>query len=190
MKQLLMRATSGSLEPQQLRREIQDADTPEMRARRGIIGVSLLGIASMAIVSLYQMGIVRHLPDPPVRRPHFHSDKVNASKEAFGYGMPDAPLTIAAHATNMVLAAAGPASRYRNRPWLPLLATALAAAQASVAAKYLFYQMPKVDRAWCPYCIVDALTHFATAALTLPEARRAITSRRGTGRLAQWRRAA
>jgi hypothetical protein len=30
--------------------------------------------------------------------------------------------------------------------------------------------MPYVDKAWCPYCIVDALTHFATLGLVLPEA--------------------
>lgn len=33
----------------------------------------------------------------------------------------------------------------------------------------LLYQMQKVDKAWCPYCIVDALMHLATLALTLPE---------------------
>jgi hypothetical protein len=38
-------------------------------------------------------------------------------------------------------------------------------------------EMPKVDRAWCPYCVLDALTHFATFALTLPEARKAIAGR-------------
>ena len=30
--------------------------------------------------------------------------------------------------------------------------------------------MPKVDKAWCPYCVVDALTHFATLGLAVPEA--------------------
>jgi uncharacterized membrane protein len=178
MKQLLMRMTSGEMEPQALRRSIQESNSPEMSARRAIVGVSLVGIASMAIVSLYQMGAARHLPDPPVRRPHFHSDKVNASTEAFGYGMPDGPLTIGAHAANIMLAAAGPDDRSRQRPWLPLLASLLSGLQAAVAAKYLFYTMPKVDKAWCPYCIADALTHFATFALTLPEAQKAIVRKR------------
>ena len=111
MKQLLMQMTSGGMQPQALRRSIQESDSSEMASRRAIVGVSLVGIASMAIVSLYQMGAVRHLPDPPVRRPHFHSDKVNASTEAFGYGMPDGPLTIGAHAANIMLAAAGPDDR-------------------------------------------------------------------------------
>lgn len=177
MKSLLMRVTSGGLEPQQLRSAIQDSRDREMRLRRAIFAVSMLGITSMAAVSLYQLGAIRHLPDPKTRRPHFHSDKVNASDEAFGYGMPDGPLTIAAHAANIVLAASGPPDRGRHRPWLPWLAALLSAAQASVAAKYLFYTMPKVDRAWCPYCILDALTHFATFALSLPEALRVLRER-------------
>ncbi len=57
------------------------------------------------------MGIVKHLPDPPVKKPHFDSDKVNSSKEAYSYGMPDGPLTIAAHATSIAIAAAGPPDR-------------------------------------------------------------------------------
>jgi hypothetical protein len=52
----------------------------------------------------------------------------------------------------------------------------IAAPQAATAAQYLFYQMPKVDKAWCPYCIVDALTLFATFGLTLKESTRSVRS--------------
>lgn len=167
---LLRTALSGNVPPAQLRDEIRDDPGRDMRLRRNAAAVSLVGIASMAIVSLYQMGKVRHLPDPPTSTPHFDSDKVNATTEAFGYGMPDGPLTLLAQATNLAIAAAGPADRARTRPWLPIVAAVVAAPQAAVAAKYLFHQMPNVDEAWCPYCVVDALTHFATFALVLPEA--------------------
>lgn len=167
---MLRSALSGDTPPAQLRDEIRDDPGRDMRRRRNAAAVSLVGIASMAIVSLYQMGKVRHLPDPPTSTPHFDSDKVNATTEAFGYGMPDGPLTLLAQATNLALAAAGPADRARTRPWLPIAAALVAAPQAAVAAKYLFHQMPKVDKAWCPYCVADALTHFATLALVLPEA--------------------
>lgn len=176
MKELLIQATSGDMSPEELQERIQNSDAPEMRYRRGIAAVSLIGIAAIGAVSLLQMGLVKHLPDPPVNKPHFDSDKVNSSKEAYSYGMPDGPLTIAAHATSLAIAAAGPPDRYKDRPWLPLLATALALPQAAIAAKYLFYQMPKVDKAWCPYCVTDALMHFATVALTLPESVRALES--------------
>jgi uncharacterized membrane protein len=77
---------------------------------------------------------------------------------------------------NLLLASTGGTDRASRHPWLPLLATAIAAAQAGVAVKYLFYQMPKVDQAWCPYCIVDALAHFTHFGLTLPEAIEALRS--------------
>lgn len=174
MKNLLMEATSPGLEPQELQRRLQTDRSPEMRYRRAITLVSLLGIASMAAVTLKQTGIVKHLPDPPVDTPHFDSDKVNSTEEAYGYGMPDGPLTLAAHAISLAIAAAGPPDRYEKRGWLPLLATALALPQAAIAAKYLFYQMPKVDKAWCPYCVTDALMHFATLGLTIPESLKAV----------------
>lgn len=172
-KTLMHRTLAGGLPPEELRRRVR-SDAEEMRWRRGIVGASLVGMAAMGVVSLYQTGVIRHLPDPPTRWPHFHSDKVNASPTAFGYGMPDGPITLAAHAVNLALAAAGPPDRYRRRPWLPLLASLLSGAQAAVAAKYLFHQMPYVDEAWCPYCVADALTHFATFALTLPEVAQAM----------------
>jgi uncharacterized membrane protein len=174
MKQLLMQATSGDMSAEELERSIRDDDRREMRNRRAIVGVSLIGMAAMGIVTLLQTGIVRKLPDPPVDTPNFDTEKVNTSEEAFSYGMPDAPLVLVSHATNIAIAAAGPAGRYADRPWLPLAAAAVALPQAAIAAKYLFYQMPKVDKAWCPYCVVDALTHFATVALTIPEALRAL----------------
>lgn len=176
MKNLLMKITSGDMEPKELQRRIQNSQEPMMRYRRAIVGVSLVGIGVMAIVSLLQTGMVRHLPDPPVDKPHFDSDRVNSTEEAYSYGMPDGPLTLAAHATMLAIAAAGPPERYENRKWLPLLATALALPQSAIAAKYLFYQMPKVDKAWCPYCVTDALMHFATLALTLPEMAKALTT--------------
>ena len=159
-------------EPARLRRDLHDDGSPELNLRRGVVTSSLLGMASMAIVSLYQTGILRRLPDPPLES--FDSDKVNASDTAYGYGAPDGTITLAAHAVNLALAAAGTADRAREQPWLPILASGLAGAQAAVAAKYLFYQMPKVERAWCGYCITDALTHLATFALTVPEAAKAV----------------
>lgn len=129
----------------------------------------------MALTTLLQTGVVRNLPDPPLRR--FRTKKVNSSDEAYSYGGPDSPIAITAHGVNMVLASMGGSDRARRHPLLAVLA---AAAQARTAARYLFHQMPKVDRAWCPYCIVDALSHFATLALTLPCGWKALRSLTGT----------
>jgi uncharacterized membrane protein len=154
--------------PQELRRDARTDRSPHMRRRRATVAVSLLGIASMAFTTMLQMGMVRRLPDPPIRR--FNTKRVNLSEEAFSYGGPDSPIVILMHAINMVLATTGGADRARHHPVLPILAASLAGAQSAMAAKYLFYQMPYVDEAYCPYCIVDAFTHFATLGLVLPEA--------------------
>lgn len=172
MRELLMQAT-GADDASSLETSIRNDRSREMKLRRGIVVASLIGIGAMGVVSLLQTGIVRHLPDPQTRRPHFDTDKVNTSEEAYSWGMPDAPLTVAMHAASLALAAAGPSDRWQKRPLLPIAAAAFAAPQAAVAAQYLFYQMPKVDKAWCPWCVADALVHFAIFGMTLPEAAKA-----------------
>ena len=64
-----------------------------MRHRRAVVGLSLVGMASMAATSLLQTGVIRHLPDPPLRG--FNSDKVNLSQAAFPLGIPDGTLALA-----------------------------------------------------------------------------------------------
>lgn len=167
-------------EPASLRRYLQDGNDETLMRRRGTVALSLLGIAAMAATTLLQMGIVKRLPDPPAG--NFDTKKVNSSEEAYSYGGPDSPIAITGHGLNMVLASLGGGDRAERHPWLPLLATLVAAAQANTAARYLFYTMPKVDKAWCPYCIVDAITHLATVALTVPEASRAVRHLRGSRR--------
>jgi uncharacterized membrane protein len=162
--------------PQELRQDLQEGDTPDLRRRRGVIGLSLLGMASMAAVSLLQTGIVKHLPDPPLRG--FDSDKVNSSETAYRLGVPDGTVSLAGLAANIPLAAFGGAERVRQQPWVPLLAAGKAVAGA-VAASWYFYQMPAKEKAWCGYCIVGALANLGILALTLPEARRAIAVLRG-----------
>lgn len=173
-RELLFEATSGAIAPQELCESIRADQRREMRYRRAIVGVSLVGMAAMGLVTLLQTGVVKKLPDPPTKVPHFDTEKVNLSKEAYSYGLPDAALVMVTHSLNVAIAAAGPADRYEKRPWLSFAALAAAVPQALMAAKYLFYQMPKVDKAWCPYCVTDALTHFGTVALALPEAAKAL----------------
>jgi uncharacterized membrane protein len=169
--------------PGPLRHDLRETNEPGVLLRRALIGTSLLGIASMAIVTLYQTGAVRHLPHPPLKG--FDSDKVNASDTAFGWGMPDAPLSIVSHAVNIALATVGKADRAEEQPWVPVMASATAAPSALVSAKYVFYQMPVKERGWCPYCSVDGLSHMAAFGFTLWEerARRRVVSPQVSGGL-------
>lgn len=130
----------------------------------------------MGAVSLLQTGVIRHLPDPPLRR--FDSDRVNTSEIAYQFGVPDGTLSLAGFAANVPLAALGGRDRARKQPWVPLLFTAKAAAEA-VGAAYYFYQMPAREKAWCGYCIVGALASWSVLALSLPEARQAWRALRG-----------
>lgn len=162
-------------EPQQLRHELQQGETKQLRFRRGIIGLSLIGMGAMAAVSLLQTGIVKHLPDPPINS--FDSDKVNSSDTAYMLGVPDGPLSLASLAANVPIAAFGGINRAQERPWIPLFAAGKAAVEAVVASWY-FYQMPAKEKAWCGYCITGALANLGIFALTVPEAKEAIATLR------------
>ena len=157
-------------DPYETRRHLQESDAPDLQNRRAVILASLAGIASMGAVTLLQTGIVKHLPDPPFG--NFDSDRVNLSDDAFRFGLPDGPVSLASLALNIPIAAFGGADRSRRYPWLPLFAAGKAAVEAVVAGWY-FYQMPAKEKAWCGYCIAGALTNLAIAALTVPEARHA-----------------
>lgn len=146
-----------------------------LAGRRWTVGLSLVGMASMAAVSLLQTGLVKHLPDPPL--PGFNSDKVNLSKAAFPLGIPDGTLGLLSFAANLPLAAWGPADRARRMPWLPVIATAKSLVDALVSAWY-FYQMPAREKAWCGYCVVSAFANVGILVLSLPEGRRAFAALR------------
>ncbi|MGI8550938.1 MAG: vitamin K epoxide reductase family protein [Dehalococcoidia bacterium] len=148
-----------------------------MKRRRAVAGLSLLGMASMAAITLRQMGIVTHLPDPPLKG--FDSDKVNLSETAFGLGVPDGTIGMVGYAANLPLAAFGGADRAKLQPWAPLATAGKAAVDAVIAAR-LLYQMPTHEKAWCSYCIVGALVNFAILALVLPEAKDALSAVRST----------
>ena len=164
------------MDPQQLRHDLREGDTDDLRRRRAIIGLSVVGMAAMAPVSLLQTGLVRHLPDPPL--PGFHSDEANLSETAYQFGVPDGTLALASLAANVPLAAWGGRERARERPWVALAAAGKALVDALGAAGY-FYQMASGKEPWCPYCITGAVANFSILALTLPEAARALETLRG-----------
>ncbi len=162
--------------PQQLRAELQQNHDNDLRRRRAIVGLSLIGMAALGTVSLFQTGILKHLPDPPL--PGFDSDKVNSSDTAYALGVPDGTLSVASLAANLPLAAFGGANRATKQPLVPLVAAGKAVTEAAVAAWY-FAQMPLKEKAWCVYCIVGALANVGIAALCLPEAKTALATMRG-----------
>ncbi len=98
----------------------------------------------MTAVTLFQTGLVKYLPDPPISG--FDSDKVNSSETAYALGVHDGALSLASLAANIPLAAFGGENRAEETPLVPLVATAKATVEAAVAGWY-FYQMPTKEKA-------------------------------------------
>lgn len=157
---------SGVDEARQLRKDLQRDSTPHMKLRRAIIGSSVVGMAAMVPVTMLQTGIVRHLPDPPIKG--FHSDAANSSLIAYKFGAPDGSMAVASFAVNIPIAAFGGADRARNKPLIPLIAAGKAAIDLASSAWY-FNEMRR-GKKWCPYCIVGAVSSLAVFLLSVPEA--------------------
>jgi hypothetical protein len=139
MKNGLTETLTGGLEPQGFRRELQRGQSENLGRRRAVIGLSLVGMAAMTAVALFQTGVIEYLPDPPIDG--FDSGKVNSSDTAYALGVPDGTLSLASLAANIPMAAFGGKNRQKEQPIVPILAAGKAVVEAVVAGWY-FYQMP------------------------------------------------
>jgi uncharacterized membrane protein len=163
-------ASGKGLSVDELRSQFQNSIDPDLRRRRAIVLTSLIGMTSMAAVTLLQTGVISHLPDPPLDS--FDSDKVNTSDTAYALGVPDGALSLAGLALNLPLAAFGGVSRAERTPYIPI-ASAVKSGVEAAAAGWYFYQMPAKEKKWCAYCIAGAIANFTVFALTVPEALKA-----------------
>ena len=163
------------MDPTRLSQYLRKGDDPELRRRRWVIGLSVLGTTAGQLVGLYQTGIIRHLPDPPPRGLWglFDSDRVDASEYAYSrFSSPDAPLMIITYGVTAWLAGAGGPDRPRNAPWLPITMAAKTLYDAATTVK-LAREEWQENRAFCAYCQSATLASFASVAFALPEAIRA-----------------
>ena len=158
--------------PSELSRELRLHRSPDLRRRRWLIGSSFLGVALGQIVGLYQTGILRRLPDPPVGP--FDSERVDASDYAYKrLQVPDAFLMVGTYAVTAGLAAAGCEDRSRTKPWLPVAMGAKAAFDVATSLK-LAGEEWRDNRALCTYCQAATLVSVASLLLALPEAGRGL----------------
>jgi uncharacterized membrane protein len=151
--------------------------TPVVRRRRWVAGLTLLAGAAYGVVAAYQYGLLRHLPEPPLR--WLDADRVDASGEAYEIGhTPDTALALGSAAATLALVGMGPADRADRQPWIPLLAAAKVAGDAA-AGVWLFAEQVTRHRRVCARCTLAAAVNIAALPLTLPEARRAAQTLRG-----------
>lgn len=138
--------------------KIQGRDSKKATNRRHIAVLSAIGLLDFIPISLYQLGIIKHMPDLPGKI--FDSDQVNASKEAQILGLPDGPVSLLVYAANLVLAGAA-LKKKKSRNIFDYLLAANTLGQAAGGAYYLF-NMATVQKKVCLYCVTGALLNFAT----------------------------
>lgn len=154
-----------------LSRELREEDEPSLRRRRGVVGLSMLAAGAMGLMALYQMGIIKRVPEPDL--PGFDSDRVNASPQAYEHlSTPDAVLGFGSYAATMTLAAMGGADRARTQPWIPLALAAKVGFDVAQATRLTLAEWKSL-RAFCFWCLTATGATFATVPLIIPETRAA-----------------
>lgn len=142
-----------------------------MTRRRRTAGLALAAISAFVPVAAYQVGLLRHLPDPPL--PGLDSDAVDASGEAYQTLLtPDAALGIASYAATLALTAMGPANRASTKPWLPLALAGKVGFDAANALYLTAEQLTK-HRRMCTYCTAASALTLAMVPQVIPEAKEA-----------------
>lgn len=124
----------------------------------------------MQLIGLFQMGLIKHLPEPPL--PHLDADKVDSAAQAyspFWLPMPDAFLGLVSYAVTAALAVVGPADRVQRYAWVPLLLGLKVLVDAVQAGRLTYDQWAK-HQAFCFWCLVAAFATFVAIPLAAPEA--------------------
>lgn len=152
-----------------LSKYLRDGDDADLRDRRRIVALSLVGCGAMAAIGLYQIGLTRRAPG--LGLPGSDPSKITRSAEAYTFARtPDALLGLVSYAMTAALAAAGG----RNRSTLlPLALAAKATADATVAAKLTIDQPTKFG-AFSEVSLVAAGSTIAALPFALRVARRAL----------------
>jgi hypothetical protein len=155
----------------ELGRELRDGTGDFLGHRRLAASLTLVGMASLGAIALYQLGVFKRLPEPSISS--LDAEKVNGSGEAYGIlNTPDAVLGLGSYAATLGLIAMSGPDRAQAQPWIPL---ALAAKSGidSLQAGALTGKSWFKFRALSLYSLVTALCTFLVLPLVIPEARAA-----------------
>jgi uncharacterized membrane protein len=152
--------------------DLRLSQSPLLRNRRRIAALSLLAMAGLSAISLYQLGIVKSLPEVPLRI--FDSERVVSSKAAYAhFNIPDGVLGMGSFAATLALASIGGPGRARSHPALSLAFAGKVAVDVIEAATHSVRQWADF-KSLCSWCLVPAVSSFIAGALVIPEARDAM----------------
>lgn len=153
---------------EQLSYELRFGSDEALQRRRMVARLTLLTLSSMGVMTLYQLGVIKHLPEPPL--PGLDAEKVNGSAQAYSLlSTPDAVLGLGSYAATLGLAAMSGKNRADHRPWIPLALAAKAGVDLLQAA-HLARKSWTDYRSFSLYSLVAVAATFATLPLVLPEA--------------------
>lgn len=148
-----------------IRDTLRNDSSKDAKERRKLIALSALGLVDFSIISLYQTGVIRHLPDIPL--PIFDSNKVNAAKDAYQFGVPDGPVSAVVYGLTMVMASASGTDKANRSPLFDVALGATVAGNAGGALYYL-YDMVFKQKKICLYCVTGAAINIASAVIVAP----------------------
>jgi len=136
--------------------KIRNDSSIPTQSRRQIAALAALGLVDFSLISLFQMGYIKELPDLPGEL--FDTKKVNTAKDAVLLGLPDGVISLGGYTATIILAMA--ATKYKKQSRLLDLALAgVVLGQAAGAAQYLV-NMTFVQKKICIYCLAGAAINF------------------------------
>lgn len=160
------------MDAKRLSSELRTGEGGFLSHRRAIVACGMAAAGAMGLIALYQIGLIKHLPEPPLSG--LDADKVDSSEEAYSYfHTPDAFIGLGSYAATMGPAAMGGKDRAMTTPWIPLALLAKVTADAIQAGRLTIDQWTK-HKAFCFWCLLAAAATFVSLPLAVPEAAAAL----------------
>ena len=149
----------------QIKNELRESSNDDLDKRRKLVLLSAAGLVDFSVISLYQTGVIKKLPDLPLEI--FDTNKVNASDAAYRLGAPDGTISSLVYAAVMVLASAKGTETSGRKPVMDVALGAAVAANAVGAVSYLSNMIFKQKKI-CLYCVTGAAINIASVVIVAP----------------------
>jgi Vitamin K epoxide reductase family len=162
----------GQSSADELSRELRTGQGFFLNRRRKIVELCLFSSATLAGIALYQIGVLKKLPEPGWRG--VDAGKVNGSTQAYSIlKTPDALLGIASYGVTACLAGSGSADRAHTDPLRPIAMGLKVLADATLAAKLTSDECRKY-RALSLWSLLTAAATWVALPLAIPETTAAV----------------